>query len=144
MSFDFKIENNDISIGLDGDIKTVEGTEKLIQDILKVCLTEAGSNPLNPGYGSYISKSLIGSVLDSNITTQVAQSQLQNSIELLKSLQEEQLKQQQVISPDEHIASILEVSINRNLTDPRLYDVKIRVVSKGFKQSSTTFSVKPF
>ena len=54
MSFDLKIINGDLVIK-NGQLTTVVDSEKLIQDILKICLTEAGSNPMQPWYGSSIS-----------------------------------------------------------------------------------------
>lgn len=140
MSFDLKIRNKDLVID-NGDFKVVRDSEKLIQDILKMSLTEAGSNPLFPWYGSFISRSLIGSSLDVSITFQVAQSQLQNSLENLKNLQIIQAKSGQRVSADEQINSILDISINRNKIDPRQFDVKIKVLSKGFKPITTVFNV---
>ncbi len=140
MSFDLKIKNGDLVID-NGGLQTVQDSEKLIQDILKMALTEAGSNPLFPWYGSFISRSIVGSSLDVGITFQIAQSQLQNSLENLKNLQAAQLKSGQKVSADEQINSILDISINRNKTDPRQFDVRIKVLSKGFKPITTAFTL---
>lgn len=140
MSFDLKLKSGDLVIS-GGDLRVVRDSEKLIQDLLKVSLTTAGSNPLFPWYGSYVSRTLIGSSLDSSITIQVAQSQLQTAIQNLKSLQEAQVKSGQRVSADEQINSIMDISINRNSNDPRLFDVKIKVISKGFKPITTVFTV---
>lgn len=140
MSFDLKIRNGDLVLDR-GDFKTVVDSEKLIQDILKIALTTAGSNPMHPWYGSYVSRSLIGSGLSTDIIFQLGQTQIQNALEILKSLQDTQVKQFQRVSPDEQINSILDISINRNTRDPRLFDVIIKVVSKGFKPVTTVFRV---
>lgn len=140
MSFDLKLKSGDLVIK-NGAIVTVQDSEKLIQDLLKVSLTTAGSNPLFPWYGTYVSRTLIGSSLDTSITVQVAQSQLQTAIQNLKSLQESQVKSGQIVSADEQINSIMDILINRNSNDPRLFDVKIKVISKGFKPITTAFTV---
>lgn len=140
MSFDLKIKNGDLLIDK-GDLKTVQDSEKLIQDILKIALTEAGSNALFPGYGSFISRTLIGSHLDVGITFQVAQSQLQGALENLKNLQTIQLKSGQKVSADEQINTILDILINRNNKDPRQFDVKIKVLSRGLKPITSAFTV---
>lgn len=140
MSFDLKIKNGDLALDR-GDLQIVVDSEKLIQDILKIALTTAGANPLQPWYGSFISRSLIGSPLGTSIIIQVAQSQLQNSIENLMTLQKTQVKSFQNVSPDEQINSILDISIVRNSSDPRLFDVRIKVLSKGFKPITTAFTV---
>lgn len=140
MSYDLKIISGDLALQ-NGTLRTVSDSEKLIQDILKICLTAAGSNPLQPWYGSFISRSLIGSPLSSNITIQVAQSQLQNAIENLMTLQKQQVKSFQIVSPDEQINSISDISITRNNTNLTLYIVQIKVLSKGFKPVTTAFTM---
>lgn len=140
MSFDLKVRNGDLVIE-NGDLKKVIDSEKLIQDILKIALTEAGSNVLFPWYGSFISKSLIGSNLDIGITLQVSQSQLQNALDNLKNLQVKQVNTGQKVSADEQISSVGEISITRNKVDPRQFDVKIKVITKGFKPITTAFTI---
>jgi hypothetical protein len=140
MSFDLKIKNGDFDL-INGDLKTVVDTEKLIQDILKIVLSPIGSNPSHPWYGSYLSKSLIGSGLSTDIIFQFGQSQLQNALENLKSLQDSQVKSFQTVSADEQIGAILDISLNRNSTDPRLFDVFIKVVTKGYKPVTAAFTI---
>jgi hypothetical protein len=140
MSFDIKLQNGDVVLS-NGDIKQVVDTEKLVQDILKITLTDIGSNPLYPWYGSSVSKSLIGSALPSNITLQIAQSQLQNSIENLKKMQSIQFNSYQKTTPDELISGILDILIDRNKRDLRLFTVNIRVLTQGLKPVQTSFNV---
>ncbi len=140
MSFDLKIAGGDFVIK-NGDLQKVVDTEKLIQDILKICLTTAGSNPVHPWYGSHISKTLVGSVLDNPMLVQIAKSQLNSALENLKNLQNLQLKSFQRMSAEEQIASIMDISVQRNQLDPRLFDIRISVVSKSLKPVSTDFTV---
>lgn len=140
MSFDLKIINGDFVLN-NGDLDIITGKDKLIQDILKICLTTPNSSIYNPWYGSFISKTLIGSVLDTNITIDMAKSQLQNALENLKKLQQLQLANSfQYVSPDEHIAGIKEIGITRNNIDPRLFSVTIKVLNRSFKQVSANFT----
>lgn len=144
MSFDLKIKNGDLTVK-NGDLDIVRGTEKLQQDLLKVAITPVGANPLAPWYGSYISKTLIGNYLDSDFVISSAQTQLQNAIETLKTLQVQQATQTfQNVSPDELIGAIIDISVNRNNIEPRLFDVIIKVVSKSFKRVNAGFNVKSF
>ena len=140
MSFDLKISNYDILIDM-GEVKLVEGTEKLIQDILKICLTESGSNPMHPAYGSYLSKSVVGNVLESEITISIARDQLVVALENLKMLQEGQIRSFQRLSAQEQISSILEVSVERNNILPTLFDIRIKVASKSFDVTTTEFNI---
>jgi hypothetical protein len=140
MSYDLKIRAGDLVLD-QGDFQLVRDSEKLIQDLLKIALTTAGSNPLQPWYGSFVSKTLVGSPLATSVIVQVAQSQLQNALENLKTLQQTQVKSFQNITPDEQINSIVDISIIRNALDPRLFNVNIKVISKGFKSITTAFQV---
>jgi len=140
MSYDLKFKSGDLVIE-NGDLRVVVDSEKLIQDLLKVAVTTAGSNQLFPWYGTYVSRTLIGSSLETGITMQIAQSQLQNAITSIKALQEGQVRSGQIVSADEQINSIADISINRNSNDPRLFDVKIKVISKGFKTITTAYTV---
>jgi len=67
----------------DGDLEKVEGTEKLVQDILKILITRLGSNVFYPWYGSLVAQSLVGQALDFEFVNSYASQQIQNSLEYL-------------------------------------------------------------
>jgi phage baseplate assembly protein W len=140
MSFDLKIQGGNLVIN-NGLLQTVVDTEKLIQDILKLCLTTAGSNPLHPWYGSFVTRTLVGNPLHTTILVQIAKSQLITALQNLKDLQDIQLKSFQRVSADEQIAGILDISVNRNQIDPRLFNVTVKALTKGLKPITTSFSV---
>lgn len=140
MSFDLKIINGDLVI-TQGKLRTVVDSEKLIQDILKMALTTAGSNPIHPWYGSFVSRTLIGNPNYSSVLIQIAKSQLTTALQNLKELQNIQVKSYQRVSADEQIASISDISIVHSRTDPRLFDVVIRVFTKGLKPITTEFTI---
>ncbi len=140
MSFDFKIESGGVKI-VDGELQIVEDSEKLIQDLLKICLTEAGSNYLNPWYGSYLSKTVIGLAEDPKIIIPLAKSQLTKAIENLKKLQDNQIKNFQRLSADEQIASIKSIDIFQDSIKPGLYNINITVISKGYKAITARFAL---
>jgi phage baseplate assembly protein W len=140
VSYDIKVINGDLVLQ-GGDFRLVYDSEKLIQSILKICLTPAGSNPLQPWFGSFINRSLIGSSLSSSITVQIAQSQLQNALQNLMTLQQQQVKSFQTVTPDEQINSISGISINRDASNPTQYNVVVSVMNKGYKPISTAFTV---
>jgi hypothetical protein len=139
MSFDLKIVNGDLVIN-QGALRTVVDSEKLIQDILKICLTAVGGNPFHPSYGSFLSRTIIGSPLYSSVTIQVAKSQLNTCLTNLQSLQQIQVQSFQMVTADEQIAAILDISIVQG-TDPRLFNVNIKALTKGFKPITTAFTV---
>ena len=140
MSFDLKIQNGDLVIK-QGQLQTVIDSEKLIQDILKMCLTTVGANPIHPWYGSYLSRTIVGNPMQSSIIVQIAKSQLNTALENIKTLQEMQTKSYQRVSADEQIGAITDISIIRNQIDLRFFDIKIRALTKGSKPITTAFKV---
>lgn len=142
MSFDFKISQGDLSIGQDGGLTKVENTDKLIQDILKIVITPAGSNQFYPWYGSRVSKSLIGQVFDFEFLSTSASNQLQGALENLQKLQQEQSRQQRV-TPSEQLAALREVRIERNQNDPRFFLIVISALTKALTEVNTSISITP-
>jgi len=140
MSFDLRLKNGDLSIK-NGDLETITGSEKLVQDILKIAITNAGSNPYAPWYGSIISKTLIGAYLEDRIIINAAESQLQLALTTLQQLQIKQVELRQPMVATEQLAAILDISVQRNGLDPRLFEVKIKVLTKAFKKVDTSFTV---
>lgn len=138
MSFDFKIQNGDLSIGSDGDLKQVENTDKLIQDILKIATTLRGSKPRYPFYGSLISSGLIGSAFPEDFANSYASNQLKDAVQTLSELQKIQEKTQ-YLSPQESIAAVKQVSIDRFIQDPRVFLVYISVINKAFTKVDAQF-----
>jgi len=141
LSKDLYIENGDFVIK-NGDFTTITGEKKLIQDVLKICLTPVGANVLQPWYGSFINQTLIGSGLDSDTSLSVAENQLTSALENLQKLQNLQITStNQKVTPDELIAAIRDVSISQNTNDPRAYEVSITVLTKMFSKVNVSFSV---
>lgn len=138
MSFDLKIKNADLVIE-NGDIKSIIDSEKLIQDVLKICLTPVGFDALNPWYGSFLSKTVIGSPESDSLLNTVSKNQIIKALENLKDLQVYQIKSQQKLSADEQIASVQSVQVLRSEIDPRVFEVYITVITKGFKPITTAF-----
>ncbi len=142
MSFDLKLKNRDLSIK-NGKLELVTDTDKLIQDILKICLTPVGGNPLQAWYGSFLSKTIPGSAESTSILVQVAKSQLDSAFENLKKLQTMQVKSFQKVSADEQIGYITNISILRNQINPSLFNINISVRSKGLTITNTSFNISP-
>jgi len=140
MSFDLKLRAGDLVL-TNGALVTAIDSEKLIQDILKICLTTAGSNPIHPWYGSFISRTIVGNPNYSSILVQIGKSQLTTALQNLKDLQDLQIKSFQRVSADEQISAISDISINTDRVDPRLFNVVVSVLSKGLKPVTTAFRI---
>lgn len=128
MSFDVQLSNGDVQLTSGGELVKVEGTNKLVQDILKVLYTTLGDDPFNPSYGSVLTDDTIGSSIMPNILNVQAQDAIVNSLEILQESQAEQ-KLYQKVTATETLASIGEISINQDTTEPRQYNVSLTVLS---------------
>jgi len=140
MSFDLQIISGDLVLK-NGDLQTITDTNKLAQDILKICLTTAGSNQINPWYGSFLSRTLIGNPSPTGMIVQIAKSQLNTALTNLQQLQNLQVQSFQRVSADEQISAILNISVNQNNIDPTLYNVEITVLTKGLKTIPINFAI---
>lgn len=140
MSFDLKIINGDLAIGSNNDLDKVINTDKLIQDVLKLLMTELGANPFFPWYGSPLSSSVIGTSLDEKFIVSIAENQIRSGIETIINLQREQSVSQKV-SASELIAAIKAVSVVRNLVDPRMFTVEVEVIAKSLRVAKASFDI---
>jgi phage baseplate assembly protein W len=141
MSFDLKITNNDLSINPDGTLQTVQDNEKLVQDVLKILLTSKGSNKIFRWYGSLLGTRIIGNLLNaSQLETEIARS-VQESLSNLIALQQTQSRSQYV-SAGEMIATIRGVSVLRDETDPRIYEIGVSVLTRKLNVIEETFSLR--
>lgn len=141
MSFDLKIVDGDLSLSNKRDLAVVEREEKLVQDILKIVSTPLGGNFFHGWYGSPITSTLVGTAYTSNFISAIATTQLRNSLEALKALQAEQAKTSQIVTPQEQIAAIENVQVDRNALDPRFFSIVLTVLNKAFRRVESSFSI---
>lgn len=141
MSFDLKIEGNDLTINPDGTIATVRNNSKLAQDIIKAILTPLGSNRFFRWYGSVIGTRTIGQLLDASMTEMEVTRSIQDTISNIISLQKTQAKYQYV-SPGETIAALQDILVLRHPSDPRQYEVTISVLTRQLTVVEETFSLR--
>jgi hypothetical protein len=141
MSFDLKIVKGDLALSSTGDLATVENTTKLVQDILKILTTQIGSNPFFPWYGSPISKSLVGKAYEKRFISAIATTQLRSTLGTLQQLQQIQLRTDQMVTPQEQIAAIQNVSVQRDTIDPRNFLLTLTVLNKAFRSTQVSLKV---
>lgn len=141
MSFDLKITKGDLRLSDTRDIAIVENSDKLRQEVLKIVATPIGGNQFFPWYGSPIERSLVGTSFETDFISAIATTQLRTSLETLQNLQKEQLKTPQIVTPQEQIAAVQDISVQRNTVDPRFFAIVITVLSKAFRRVQTSLQV---
>lgn len=133
MSFDLRVSSGDLALSPDGDLERLVDTKKLIQDIVKILTTQLGANPFFPWYGSPITRSLTGRVLEERFVSSVATQQLRAALERLQTLQRGQLSENQVVTPLETLAAIQSVIVEQNPIDARFYRIFLVVLSRALQ-----------
>ena len=142
MSFDLKIANNDLILNADGDINIVTNNDKLRQDILKILITNIGTNRFHPWYGSAITKKSIGQVADQKFNELQMTSSVQQSIENLMKLQKRQQQSGQVVSAAELIIAINNVFVERDKIEPRQYNIVVSILTGALTTINQTFTLR--
>jgi hypothetical protein len=116
--FDFAIDSL-------GRLVILRDNEKLIQDISKGILTEKGSNPYHPWYGTVISN-LVGSKLtDFQRLRLIISQDVQEFINNIKDLQNQQADVQE-LTDKERVEQLISVQASRpDLSNPTLVTISI-------------------
>ncbi len=140
MSFDLALIGSDLNKRPDGTIRTVTRSNKLKQDIIKIILTPIGSVKYHLWYGSSVSEGTIGEVLPDSMLFQDITTALQQSLSRLQTLQRAQASNQ-TVELSEILASINDIQVQRNPSDPRQVNVIVVAMSKDFTAVEEIFTI---
>ena len=128
----FGESSNDLQFSMVNDIDTVEGLDKLKQDINKILLTERGANTNFPLYGSAL-QTLIGN----KVNFQVLKAKIKD--EIISSLQVLQFINKDNPNPDEKPDTLEFLSIEQPSVEE--IEVKINVITESGKRLVTGFTL---
>lgn len=128
MSFDLSLNKGDLRVGSTGDLATIQDTDKLIQDVLKIVHTPVGSNPFYPSLGSNITSFNIGMNLNSDFLESRVEASLLATIQTIQSIQRRQ-EAVQIVTAAEKILRINSVSAKIDSKEPRQFNISISVAS---------------
>ncbi len=133
MSFDIKIVSGDIALGTSGDLQKVENIDKLLQDSLKIVLSDKSNNKYHSEYGSDLNALLIGTPISDNwVSFNKVRQSIVNALQILAGYQLQQTKWQ-ITSLSELIFDIEGTYIEVNKYDPRHFDVTIFLVTQDLQ-----------
>lgn len=139
MSFDLALTRGDLSVGETGELRTVSGTNKAVQDVLKVLHEPVGSNPLIPTLGSNLTSLNIGINMDPTFTESRVETSVKNTIQQLQQIQASQA-QSQIVTPAERIVQINSIIAQVNEQDPRQFDIQLSITTGDLE----TVVLEPF
>lgn len=140
MSFDLKILKGDLEIDGSGNVSIVSGNKKLRQDIVKILLTSYGDNKYHPSYGSGVGQVEVG-LNNFKITDLEIKNTALTAINSLISMQKKQAKYQ-TLSPSEVIVSVLDINVSRDSADPRLYNLKVSVLTQQLTEVFDNITIR--
>ena len=132
MSFDLKLVNGSFQLGPNGDFQLSRNTEKLSQDVIKIIATAVGTNLAHKWYGSIIPDKIVGSGLRQDLLKAEIIKGVSSCIDNLKSLQEQQARAGQVLTPNEAILSLEGVQVLPS-SDPRTVVIVITIKTRAGK-----------
>lgn len=141
MSYDIKIVNGDFLVSPNGEVQTVESLEKLKQDVTKILLTELGSNVYHPWYGSELADGVVGYATSAQVIAQNAELVITNALENIMALQAEQMANQ-TVTPQEALGAIQEVSVEQEPSDPRQWNIRVKVLTRALTEITEDFSIR--
>ena len=105
---------NDIEIGADGDIVTVDGVDRIKQDVAKILMTELGLMPY-PNYGSSLPL-MPGSQQFSSTLLDTISSEVISAVQYLVYVEESALLDEQISSITTLKVSYEDAAVSINLT----------------------------
>ena len=131
---------NDFRYDSSGQHVLIANEDLLYQAALKILLTDRGSNPYHPWYGTLL-KSRIGSKALSGVATLINED-VRRALGRFQTLQEEQAKYQ-TVTFQERLYSVLAVEVLPHAQDPTTYMINVWVQNASSKpvQLSIVFTV---
>jgi len=141
MSFGLKLKNGDLKLSEDGTLETVTKNSKLRQDIVKMLLTRKGSVKYHKEYGSELGIISTDNHINNSLIESKIEQTVYEGITKLIGLQKIQI-QRQILSPAEIILSIKGVRVERDVGDPRLYNVFVSVITQQLSEISESITVR--
>jgi len=114
---DFRYDTSGLSV-------LIENEDLLYQAVLKILLTDRGSNPYHPWYGTQL-RSRIGSKSLSGVSSVISED-VRRALSRLESLQEEQAKYQ-TVTYKERLYSVLNVEVLPHEQDPTTFMIGVAV-----------------
>ena len=140
MSFGLKLQGGDLKLSREGLVETVIKNKKLRQDIVKI-LTNKGSIKYHREYGSELGIISSENHFCNQITEATIEQTVYDGISKLITLQKLQM-QKQILSPAEMILSVKGVVVQRDVGDPRLYNVFVSVITQQLSEISESITVR--
>jgi len=115
---------NDFRYDTAGQLLEIENEDLLYQACLKIILTDKGTNPYHPWYGTSI-RSRIGSKAISGVATVISED-VRRALAKLQTLQTEQAKYQSV-SFKERIYAVQRVDVAPHVQNPTVFKVDVAI-----------------
>lgn len=130
--FIFLEGTNDVQINSNNDLMTLDGTDRLSQDICKILITERGTNLQLPIYGSNL-QSLIGQKMELSYLQGQVLSEVRDSLIILQALNQ--------TNPDldQQIQTLQSIQVD--ITTPTQITIQFVIITKSGKQVGSIVTI---
>lgn len=115
---------NDFRYNAAGNMLLIQNEDLLYQAALKILLTDRGSNPFFPTYGTTI-RNRIGTKALSGVAS-VLSEDVRRALTQMQAYQREQARYQQV-TLKERLYTVLSVDVQRHVQDPTTFQIEVTV-----------------
>lgn len=126
---------HDINFDQTKKLYTIQGREKVVQQILKILMTLPNAHLYDVNYSCTLSD-LIGKKIDPYLAAKLQQS-IQDAVQHLIELQNTQ-----DLPPNEQILSISSITAKKSSEDPRLIKIEVIVTTADYARVSTSVSLR--
>lgn len=133
--FAFVSPENDLQFDNRGRLITLQGVDKLKQEVIKLLLTSIGTSLSNLDYGSNLAELTVGKKIDANIIAGIGQEVI-NAMNLYNSFQTDN------DNADEIIDTLDDVLLTQNEFDPRQIKVTVQMTTLAGSQVDLGVSVQ--
>lgn len=112
-----------------GNLRRVRDEEKLLQDIEKIVVTELGSNPFHPWFGTSILRLIGGKIQGAVYFRSRVGGEIRTALQNYDSVQKQQ-SERQLVTDQERYARILSLEILQNDFDPTAFEIDLTVQNR--------------
>jgi phage baseplate assembly protein W len=116
---------NDLVLDYSAGLKTLSNIDKLKQDILKILITERGTNSEDENYGSLLGQQLLGKKQTLATLYASIKREVLTTIKYYQELNEDNE------DPDERISEVKSLEVTK--LDPRSYEISVVLITESGK-----------
>jgi hypothetical protein len=134
--------SDDLSFDEKGGYKVVTSEALLAQNVEKYIVTQLASNSFHPWLGTKLTDLIGTKVLDINLIKVQIKEEITKAFSKLSDLQKQHLSTSQEVTLGERVDKLISVESVQDLSDPSIFTVTVKYMSKSGKALSLQQSIE--